>query len=192
VPEAPSVGTAELRAGDALLVVDVQNDFCPGGALPIPDGDRVVPVLNEWLAAAAAVGVRVYASRDWHPRGHPSFAGEGGEWPEHCLQDSQGAAFHPDLKLPAEALVVTKGTRFDQDQYSAFDQTGLHDRLAKDGVSRLWAGGLAQDVCVCATVLDARRLGYQVRLIPRGSLPVTPEGGASALRRMREAGAGEW
>lgn len=183
-----------LRPGDALLVVDVQVDFCPGGALPIPDGDRVVPVLNEWMGAAERVGVPVYASRDWHPRGHPSFAAEGGEWPVHCVQDSDGAAFHPGLRLPDEALVVTKGTRFDQDQYSAFDQTGLHERLRKDGVRRIWAGGLAQDVCVCATALDARRLGYEVALIPGGSLPVTREGGADALRKMREAGveSGEW
>jgi nicotinamidase/pyrazinamidase len=178
----------DLRAGDGLLLVDVQVDFCPGGALPIPDGHRVVPVLNEWIAAAEARGVPVYASRDWHPAGHPSFATHGGQWPPHCLQDSPGAAFHPDLRLPPDVVKVTKGTRFDQDQYSAFDQTGFHARLTRDGVTRLWVGGLAQDVCVAATVLDARALGYQVHLIPGGSLPVTPEGGKDALRRMREAG----
>jgi nicotinamidase/pyrazinamidase len=179
---------ADLRAGDALLLVDVQNDFCPGGALPIPEGDRVVPVLNEWISAAASAGAPVYASRDWHPVGHPSFESEGGKWPVHCLQDTPGAAFHPALKLPPQVVVVTKGTRFDQDQYSAFDQTGLQERLRKDGVRRLWMGGLAQDVCVCASVLDARRHGYDVALIPGGSLPVTREGGLDALRQMREAG----
>ncbi|HXG43915.1 MAG TPA: isochorismatase family protein [Gemmatimonadales bacterium] len=179
----------ELRAGDGLLLVDVQVDFCPGGALPIPDGQRVVPVLNDWIAAAVSRGIPVYASRDWHPAGHPSFATHGGQWPPHCLQDSPGAAFHPDLRLPPDVVKVTKGTRFDQDQYSAFDQTGLHARLTWDGVKRLWVGGLAQDVCVAATVLDARSLGYQVHLIPGGSLPVTVEGGKEALRRMREAGA---
>src|SRR5690606_32815442 len=138
--------------------------------------------------AAGAAGVPVYASRDWHPRGHPSFAPEGGEWPVHCLQDSEGAAFHPALHLPGDVLVVTKGTRFDQDQYSAFDQTGLHERLQKDGIRRIWAAGLAQDVCVCATALDAVRFGYEVALIPGGSLPVTREGGASALEKLRSAG----
>ena len=177
-----------FRPGDALLLVDVQNDFCPGGALPIPEGDRVVPVLNQWTAEAVTAGIHVFASRDWHPIGHPSFDSEGGKWPVHCLQDTAGAAFHPDLRLPPGAVVVTKGTRFDQDQYSAFDQTGLHERLRKDGVRRLWVGGLAQDVCVCATVLDARREGYEVALIPGGSFPVTAEGGVDALRRMREAG----
>lgn len=181
--------TADFRQGDAVLVVDVQNDFCPGGALPIPDGDRVIPVLNEWIAAAGGMDVPIYASRDWHPLGHPSFESEGGQWPPHCVQDTEGAAFHPALKLPQEAVPVTKGTRFDQDQYSAFDQTGLHARLQKDGVTRLWVGGLAQDVCVCASVLDARRYGYEVSLIPGGSLPVTREGGTDALRKMHEAGA---
>src|SRR5688572_20175295 len=145
----------DLRPGDALLVVDVQNDFCPGGALPIPDGDRVVGVLNRWIEAAVNGNVPIYASRDWHPSGHPSFASEGGAWPPHCLQDTEGAAFHPDLKLPAGTVKVAKGTRFDQDQYSAFDQTGLDARLRRDGIRRIWAGGLAQDVCVCASVLDA-------------------------------------
>jgi nicotinamidase/pyrazinamidase len=181
---------AELRHGDGLLVVDVQNDFCPGGALPISEGDRVVPVLNRWIAAAAERGIPIYASRDWHPQGHPSFRSEGGEWPPHCLQDTEGAAYHPDLRLPEQSVRVTKGTRFDQDQYSAFDQTGLHVRLQRDGIRRLWVGGLAQDVCVCATVLDARQLGYDVNLIPSGSLPVTREGGTDALRKMREQGVG--
>ena len=179
----------ELGPGDALLVVDVQNDFCPGGALPIPDGDRVVPVLNEWAAAAERAGVPVYASRDWHPRGHPSFSPEGGQWPVHCLQDTPGAAFHPGLRLPEATVVVTKGTRFDKDQYSAFDDTGLDARLRKDGVMRLWVGGLAQDVCVRASVLDALRAGYDVTVIPDASLPVTPAGGADAVERMRDAGA---
>ena len=178
-----------LHPDDALLIVDVQNDFCPGGALPIPEGDRVVPVLNAWVRAAQEAGIRTYASRDWHPAGHPSFASEGGSWPVHCLQDTAGAAFHPGLRLPEDVLVVTKGTRFDQDQYSAFDQTGLDARLRKDGVSRLWVGGLAQDVCVRATVLDARGLGYEVALIPDGSMPVTREGGAAALEEMQGAGA---
>ncbi len=182
--------TARLLAtGDAVLVVDVQNDFCPGGALPIPDGDRVIAPLNDWMEAAVAHGIPVYASRDWHPLGHPSFTTDGGEWPIHCVQDSPGAAFHPELRLAPDALVVTKGTRFDQDQYSVFDQTGFAERLRKDGVRRIWIGGLAQDVCVCASVLDALREGFRVHLIPGGSLPVTAAGGVDALRKMGDAGA---
>jgi nicotinamidase/pyrazinamidase len=180
--------TEDLRAGDGVLLVDVQIDFCPGGALPIPEGDQVVPILNEWVTAAERRRIPIYASRDWHPVRHPSFQAEGGRWPPHCIQDTEGAAFHPDLRLPPDVIKVTKGTRFDQDQYSAFDQTGLHHRLQGDGVRRLWVGGLAQDVCVCATALDARGLGYEVHLIPGGSLPVDRDSGVDALRRMREAG----
>lgn len=178
----------DLRTGDALLIVDVQNDFCPGGALPVPHGDRVVPVLNRWIGTAVARGLRVYASRDWHPVGHPSFREEGGAWPVHCLQDSTGAAFHPSLELPASVVVVTKGTRFDHDQYSAFHDTGLHERLVRDGVERIWIGGLAQDVCVAASAMDARRNGYDVLLIPDGSLPVEPGASPSVLDDLRGAG----
>ena len=178
-----------LRDGDALVVVDVQNDFCPGGALPIEGGDAVVPVLNEWMAAAKAGGVPVFASRCWHPAGHISFAERGGPWPPHCLQDSEGAAFHPKLQLPEDAVLVTKGNRFDQDQNSAFDQTGLAEELRLRGVKRLWVGGLAEDVCVRATVLDGRKAGFDVQVIGDATRPVTAEGGESARAEMREAGA---
>ena len=179
----------ELTRGDALLLVDVQIDFCPGGALPIPGGDAVVPVLNRWIDAAARAGVPVFATRDWHPEGHPSFASHGGPWPRHCVQDTPGARFHPALRLPGDAVVVTKGTRFDQDQYSAFDQTGLAARLRRDRVTRLVVGGLAQDVCVKATVLDALREGFAVTLAADGSCPVTEAGGREAVQAMRRAGA---
>jgi nicotinamidase/pyrazinamidase len=178
----------ELTTGDALMIVDVQNDFCPGGALPIPNGDHVVPVLNAWIAAAVERRLPVYASRDWHPAGHPSFESEGGRWPPHCLQDSIGAAFHPALALPPNVVKVTKGTRFDRDQYSALDQTGLDARLRRDDVRRLWIGGLALDVCVRETALDARRLGYDVSLIPDGSLPVAQVEGEHAREEMRRSG----
>jgi nicotinamidase/pyrazinamidase len=174
--------------GDALLIVDVQNDFCPGGALPIDNGDQVVPVINRWIEKFVRQGLPVYASRDWHPADHLSFATEGGLWPPHCLQDTQGAAFHPDLKLPASSVVVTKGVRFDQDQNSAFDQTGLETHLRRKGIARLFVCGLAMDVCVLATVLDARRAGLEVLLILEGTRPVTASDGAEALARMQEAG----
>jgi len=181
-------GTPALKPGDALLIVDVQNDFCPGGALPIAGGDAVVPVLNAWIAAAQQAGVPVAASRDWHPRRHPSFAAEGGPWPEHCVQDTPGAAFRADLALPAETVTVAKGTRFDQDQYSAFDGTGLAELLRRLGVARLWVGGLALDVCVRATALDARRAGFEVHLIKEAARPVTPQGGREALVELAAAG----
>jgi nicotinamidase/pyrazinamidase len=174
--------------GDALLLVDVQIDFCPGGALPIGEGDTVVPVLNRWIEAAADARVPVYASRDWHPRGHLSFTDAGGEWPTHCLQDSAGARFHPDLRLPDSTVVVTKGMRVDRDQYSAFDETGLADELKKRGVKRVWVGGLAQDVCVRATALDARRHGFDTIVIRDATRPVNAAGGERANAEMSEAG----
>jgi nicotinamidase/pyrazinamidase len=177
-----------FQPGDALLIVDVQPDFCPGGALPIAEGDEVVPVLNQAIAAAAQAGVPVFASRDWHPRGHLSFVERGGPWPPHCLQDSPGATFHPDLRLPSDVRIVTKGTRFDKDQYSAFDETGLAAELRRDGVRRVWIGGLAEDVCVRASALDAKAAGFDVHVIARGTRPVTPAGGAKAREELRAAG----
>jgi nicotinamidase/pyrazinamidase len=178
-----------MRAGDALLVVDVQNDFCPRGALPIEEGDRVVPILNRWLRAARERGIPVYASRDWHPRGHLSFVEAGGQWPVHCVQDTDGAAFHADLELPDDVVLVAKGSRFDLDQYSAFNETGLEGRLRRDGVLRLWVGGLALDVCVRATVLDALRAGLEVRVLVDATRPVAAGEGKRALDEMESAGA---
>lgn len=180
---------ALLQPGDGLLLVDVQNDFCPGGALAIEGGDEVIPALNRWIDAAVARGIPIYASRDWHPVGHVSFREKSGPWPAHCLQDTQGAEFHPDLRLPASAVKITKGVRFDQDQNSAFDETGLAEHLRNDGIRRLWIGGLAEDVCVRATVFDALRLGFECRLIADGTRPVTKEGGDRARQEMLQAGA---
>lgn len=178
-----------LREGDALMVIDVQNDFCPGGKLPIAHGDEVIPILNAWMAAAAEKRVPVFASRDWHPSVHISFREQGGPWPPHCLQDTEGAAFHPDLRLPKDAIIVTKGVRFDQDQNSAFDQTGLATYMKRRGIRRVWVGGLAQDVCVAATVLDARAEGLDTHVIEDATKPVTEEQGRAALKKMAEAGA---
>ena len=120
-----------LQNGDGLLIVDVQKDFCPGGALAIEEGDRIIPVLNHWIQQAHRLGVPVYALRDWHPQGHISFKEQGGLWPPHCIQDSDGAKFHPDLHLPDDVVKITTGVRFDQDQNSAFDQTGLIEQLKR-------------------------------------------------------------
>ena len=181
--------TETLHRGDALIIVDVQKDFCPGGALPIEDGDIIVPILNHWIDTALAKDVPVYISRDWHPLNHLSFKQYGGLWPPHCVQDSDGARFHPDLKVPEAAIKVTKGVRFDQDQNSVFDQTGLADQLRYDGVQRLFVGGLAEDVCVLATVLDGCEEGFEVVVISDATLPVTIAGGEEARRKMRDAGA---
>ena len=183
--------TVELDQGDALLIVDVQNDFCPGGALAIAEGDRIVPVLNQWLRRAAAHDMIIVASRDWHPADHCSFVEQGGTWPPHCIRDTVGAAFHPELALPNDAWIVSKGQAQERDNYSAFDGTGLTERLRATGVERLWVGGLAQDVCVKWTVLDACREGFETHLIAAATRPVElePGDGQRALDEMRAAGA---
>ena len=178
-----------LQKGDALLIVDVQKDFCPGGALPIEEADKVVPVLNRWIKAAREKGIPIYASRDWHPIQHMSFKAQGGKWPPHCIQDSDGAKFHPGLELPADVVKITKGVRFDHDQYSVFDQTGLGEQLKRDEVKRLWVGGLAQDVCVLESVLKARNAGFEVNVLGQATRPVTLEGGEEAIRKMKDVGA---
>jgi nicotinamidase/pyrazinamidase len=177
-----------LQDGDALIIVDVQKDFCPGGALPIDEGDRAIPMLNRWIDAAMKKHIPIYASRDWHPVGHISFKESGGPWPPHCVQDSDGARFHPDLELPDSVIIVTKGVRFDKDQNSAFDETGLDGELQRRGVQRVLVGGLAEDVCVLATVLDGHRGGFEVVLIADGTRPVTREGGERARKKMKEMG----
>ena len=182
----------KLTVSDALLLVDVQNDFCPGGALAVADGDAVVPALNAWIAAARQGGARVFASRDWHPPDHLSFAERGGLWPPHCVQDTPGAAFHPDLELPDDAVIVTKADQSEREAYSAFDSGELAAQLRAAGIERLWVGGLATDYCVKASVLDATELpALEVRVITNAirAVDAAPGDGEAALEAMREAGA---
>ena len=181
-----------LRPSDALLIVDVQQDFCPGGALAVPDGDAVVPILNAWIEAAHDAGAAVFASRDWHPPNHVSFEAQGGPWPSHCVAETPGAAFHPGLALPESAVVIDKGTHPEHEAYSAFEGTDLAARLREAGAGRLWVGGLALDYCVRASVLDARRIaGLPVHVILSATraVDVQPGDGSRALKEMRSAGA---
>ena len=178
----------ELGPQDALIIVDVQRDFCPGGALPVPEGDAIVAPLNAWIEKARRAGALVVLSRDWHPYGHPSFASEGGRWPQHCLQDSLGACFHERLRAPVEAPLISKGVRFDRDQLSAFDETGLQHLLKKRGIARVWVGGLALDVCVRATALDAARAGFETHLIREACRALTREGEDETLSAFAQAG----
>jgi nicotinamidase/pyrazinamidase len=177
----------EIKAGDALIIVDVQNDFCPGGALAITDGDQVAGVLNAWIAVALEKHAVIYASRDWHTTEHLSFSAWGGPWPPHCVEDTPGAEFHRQLNLPADVCVITKGDRSDKDQYSAFDETGLAHDLRRRGVRRVWIGGLALDVCVMATALDAVREGFETHVILHACRPVTVEGGRETVKTLRKA-----
>jgi len=178
-----------MRQTDALILVDVQKDFCPGGALAVEEGDAVVPVLNEWIERAKAADATLVASRDWHPEGHCSFERQGGSWPVHCVQGTEGAAIRADLNVPDLLLLVSKGRDLERDQYSAFDGTGLGDALRARNVKRLFIGGLAQDVCVRQTVLDACDEGFETHLILDATRPVDQEQGRRALVEMTDAGA---
>lgn len=181
----------KLGPKDSFVVVDVQVDFCPGGALPAPEGDRVVPVLNDWIAAAQRGGAKIVASRDWHPPGHCSFQEQGGAWPVHCVKDTPGARFHPDLRLPDGVQIVDKGVQKNRDNYSPFDRTGLAEQLKQEGIARVWVGGLVLDVCVRATVMDAIDAGFETHLIldATRAVDVEPGDGERALEEMRQAGA---
>lgn len=180
-----------LGRNDALLIVDVQRDFLPGGNLGVPDGDAVIPVLNRYIAAMRDKGLPVYASRDWHPRKHCSFKAHGGPWPEHCVAGTPGAAFAEALQLPSDARIVDKATRVEADAYSAFSGTDLARELRTRGVQRLFVGGLATDYCVLNTVRDALREGFEVILLADAirAVNVNPGDGARAEREMLEAGA---
>ncbi len=175
----------------ALIVVDVQNDFCPGGTLAVPEGDQVVPVLNRYLDRFTELGAPTYATRDWHPPGHVSFKEKGGPWPAHCIQGTRGAEFHPGLKLSRRTEVVSKATSPDRDAYSAFAEPDLAERLRKQGVRTLFIGGLATDYCVKSTVLDARAAGFEVYLLADAvrAVNVSPGDGERAVEEMKRAGA---
>ena len=179
--------SAPLREGDALLIVDPQVDFCPGGALAVPEGDYIFDAVNR----AAALAPLVVASRDWHPADHVSFKAQGGIWPAHCVKDTPGAAFHERLDTSRIEKVVSKATRPDEEAYSAFAGTDLERFLRSRGVHRLFVGGLATDYCVRQSVLDARQAGFEVVVLEDaiGAVEVHPGDGERALAEMRAAGA---
>ena len=150
----------KITSYDALIVVDVQNDFLPGGALPVPKGGEVIEPLNQYIEFFASKGQPVFATRDWHPENHISFKENGGLWPGHCVQWSEGAQFARGLKLPPDAFIINKGDRPELEAYSGFQGTLLNDLLKERGIKRVFIGGLATDYCVKNTVLGALNLGY--------------------------------
>ncbi len=177
-----------IQEKDALVVVDVQNDFCPGGALGVDGADSIVPVVNALVEQALLGGAIVVFSRDMHPAGHCSFKEQGGPWPIHCVRDSWGAQFREGLVVPEDALFVEKATTLEKDAYSAFDGTGLLGTLWKFGVERVIVCGLATDYCVLETVKDALANGFEVVVVSDASRGISEESAESALREMRERG----
>ena len=155
----------EIRRDDALIIVDVQNDFLPGGALAVNDGDAVIPAINKYLRVFTTNELPIFATRDWHPAGHCSFVDNGRPWPNHCVANSLGAQFAEELALPDDVTIVHKGTDVDKDAYSGFQDTDLADQLHAHGVKRVFVGGLATDYCVLSTVSDALAEGFDVVLL---------------------------
>ncbi len=184
-------GKVELGKGDALVIVDVQRDFLPGGALAVPRGDEVVPVLNGYIRLFRDKGLPIIATRDWHPPNHCSFKEQGGPWPPHCVQGTPGAQFAPGLELPRDVIIISKATRPQEEAYSGFEGTDMDEKLKALGVKRLFVGGLATDYCVLSTVKDALKLGYRVYLLLDAirAVDVNPGDGERAIEEMKSLGA---
>ena len=177
---------------DALIIVDVQKDFMPGGALPVPEGDKIIPVLNKYISFFSERGKPIFFTRDWHPEDHISFKNNGGIWPVHCVKDTEGAEFHPDLIIPFDnKFIISKGTQREFDAYSGFQGTLLNELLKERGIKRIFVGGVATDYCVKNTVLGGIHLGYQVVLLNDAIKGVDVNSGDSekAVIEMMEKGA---
>lgn len=182
-----------LLAGDALLIVDMQNDFLEGGSLAVPEANDIIPFVNDYIALFTARKLPVFASRDYHPEDHISFIANGGLWPVHCVAGSYGAEFHPTLKLPASAVIISKATSKERDAYSAMDHTELPDLLKESGVERVFVCGLATDYCVLASCLDLLTLGYTVFLLADGikGVNISSDDSQKARAQLKRRGATE-
>ena len=185
-----------MKAKKALLIVDVQNDFCPGGALAVPKGDKVIPVLNKYITLCSEKHLPVLASRDWHPKETKHFKRFGGPWPNHCVEGTNGARFHPLLKLPKETIIISKGMNPDKDSYSAFHAVDSKSipflQLLKDfKIEELFVGGLATDYCVKSSILDALKFGFKTCLLLDATKGVDLKPGDSkkAIEEMLKSGA---
>ncbi len=184
-----------MCARKALLLVDVQNDFCPNGALAVPEGDSIISILNQYIQKFSQNSFPVFASRDWHPVTTHHFKEFGGPWPAHCVENTRGAAFHPSLDLPENIIVFSKGMREGQDGYSAFegvDDQGicLFDLLKQQDVEEIFIGGLATDYCVKASCLDAVKQGLKVYLLIDGikGVNIHPDDSKEAIDEMVDRG----
>lgn len=175
---------------DALIIVDVQYDFLPGGSLPVPEGNKIIPILNNYIKLFRNHKALIVASRDWHPKNHSSFKKYGGMWPEHCIQNTKGAQFHSDLNLPDDVYIVSKAMNPNKDAYSAFQDTLLAQYLRERQVRRVFVGGLATDYCVKATVLDALKEGFCTFFLEDASRGVNIHGDdvENAISEMLEKG----
>ena len=180
-----------LTSSDTLLITDIQKDFLPGGALPVKGGNEIIPVLNAYTKRFEDAKAHIFASRDWHPPNHVSFKAQGGPWPPHCVQGTDGAKFSPELTLPSSVVVISKATNPEHESYSVFDGTSFAHELKMCDTGRLFVGGLATDYCVVSTVLDARKLGYKTVVLMDATLGINVEPGDvdRVVESMLKAGA---
>ena len=180
-----------LKKGDALIIVDLQNDFLAGGSLAVPHGEEVIPVLNQYRGAFQAKSLPIFATRDWHPPNHCSFKAQGGPWPPHCIAETEGAQFARELILPSSAVIISTATDPDKEAYSGFNGTDLDERLRSVHIRRLFIGGLATDYCVLNTVKDAIERSYKVCLLQDAvrAVNVNPDDGKKAEEEMFRLGA---
>jgi nicotinamidase/pyrazinamidase len=185
-----------MKKNCALLIVDVQNDFCPDGKLAVPEGDAIVPVLNRYISIFSRNKWPIFASRDWHPKQTAHFNKFGGQWPEHCIQDSAGAKFHSVLRLPENAIILSKGMDPDKDSYSAFQAVDSRGNvfphlLNSYSINELFVGGLATDYCVRWSVVDALKFGFKVTLLADAikGIDLKPKDSEAAIEEMVSLGA---
>jgi nicotinamidase-related amidase len=180
-----------IDSKSGLIIVDVQKDFTPGGALAVPEGDKIIPTINKYIEEFKKAGGKIFATRDWHPENHISFKERGGPWPPHCVQNTEGAEFHPDLKLPEDVEVVSKAYEPDKEAYSGFDGTDLEERLRRYGIEKVFVCGLATDYCVKNTVLDAVSRGFETFLLTDAikGIDVNPGDSERAIEEMKQKGA---
>lgn len=185
-----------MKLKKALLIVDVQSDFCPDGALAVPEGDKIISQLNKYIKIFSQKKLPIFASRDWHPKKTKHFKNFGGVWPVHCVQNTKGASFHPKLKLPKETIILSKGMDPQEDSYSSFqaeDNNGQYflNLLKILGIEELYVGGLATDYCVKFSALDAVKFGLKVKLLTDAikGVNLKPNDSEEAIKEMIKNGA---
>ncbi|MDD5154950.1 MAG: bifunctional nicotinamidase/pyrazinamidase [Candidatus Omnitrophica bacterium] len=187
-----------MKLKKALLIVDIQNDFCPGGALGISGGDKIITAINKYIGRFSKNKLPIFISRDWHPKKTAHFKKFGGVWPVHCIENTRGAAFHPKLKIPKEAIIISKGMDPRQDSYSAFQAEDSHRQSLANllkifGIEEIYIAGLATDYCVKYSTIDALKKGFEVKILKDAvaGVNLNPEDSKEALRQITAMGAGE-
>ncbi|ACS90721.1 nicotinamidase [Thermococcus sibiricus] len=171
---------------EALVIVDMQRDFMPGGALPVPEGDKIIPTIEELIKQFKRKDALIVATRDWHPHNHISFRERGGPWPKHCVQNTNGAEIV--VKLPDDVIIISKADEPDKEAYSGFEGTNLAEILKEKGVKKVYICGVATEYCVRATALDALKHDFEVYLVKNAVKGIRPEDEEKVLRELKEKG----